>query len=138
VDEIVEGCRILAEALDLGADFVVAQKGAAVIELIGMASAFVADQAASAMTFGIAEAGAPLIIEGAKALMETLKQQIIQYLVGEIVQTAAKPLFAKVENALSGLGRTPLAGNPGWARGSRPKPAPWRHTRRYCGGMRRR
>ena len=103
VDEIVEGCRILAEALDLGADFVVAQKGAAVLELIGMAAAFVADQAAAAVTFGIAEAGAPLIIEGAKVLMETLKQQIIQYLVGEIVEAAAKPLFAKVENALAGL-----------------------------------
>ncbi len=103
VDEIVEGCRILAEALDLGADFVIAQKAAAVLELIGMASAFVADQAAAALTFGIAEAGAPLIIEGAKVLLETLKQQIIQYLVGEIVEAAAKPLFAKVEQALSGL-----------------------------------
>lgn len=103
VDEIVDGCRILADALDAGADFVVAQKGAAAIELVGMASAFVADQAASVVTFGIAEAGAPLIIEGARVLMETLEQQIIQYLVGEIVQAAAKPLFAKVEDALAGL-----------------------------------
>ena len=103
VDEIVDGCRILAEALDVGADFVVAQKGEAVIELIGMASAFVADQAASAVTFGIAEAGAPLIIEGAKLLLETLKQQIIQYLTGMIIEAAAKPLFAKVEQALAGL-----------------------------------
>lgn len=103
VDEIVEGCRILAEALDLGADYVVAQKLEAVGELIGMAAAFVADQAAAAATFGIAEAGAPLIIEGAKVLLETLKQQIIQYLVGMIVEAAAKPLFAKVEKALAGL-----------------------------------
>src|SRR5258708_11555880 len=55
VDEIVEGCRILAEALDLGADYVVAQKLEAVGELIGMAAAFVADQAAAAATFGLAE-----------------------------------------------------------------------------------
>ncbi|MBR7827546.1 hypothetical protein KDK95_14605 [Actinospica sp. MGRD01-02] len=103
VDEIVEGCRILAEALDLGADYVVAQKLEAVGELIGMAAAFVADQAAAAATFGLAEAGAPLIIEGAKMLLETLKQQIIQYIVGEIVEAAAKPLFAKVEKALAGL-----------------------------------
>lgn len=103
VDEIVEGCRVLAEALDLGADFVVAQKLEAVGELIGMAAAFVADQAAAAATFGLAEAGAPLIIEGAKKLLEALKQQIIQYIVGEIVEAAAKPLFAKVEQALAGL-----------------------------------
>lgn len=103
VDEIVEGCRILAQALDLGADFVEGQKAAAVIELIAMASAFVADQAAAAVTFGLAEAGAPLIIDGAKVLLETLKQQIIQYLMGEIIEAAAKPLFAKVERALSGL-----------------------------------
>jgi len=42
-------------------------------------------------------------VEGAKELLEVLKQQIIQYLTGEIVQAAAKPLFAKVEAALAGL-----------------------------------
>lgn len=103
INELVEGCKVLATALDAGADFIEAQKIACIAELIAMAAAFVADQAAAAATFGLAEAGAPLIIEGAKKLLEALKQQIIQYIVGEIVEAAAKPLFAKVEKALAGL-----------------------------------
>jgi len=101
--ELVDGCGILAEALDLGADVIVGQKVEAIVELVSMAAAFVADQAASIATLGLAETAAPLIIEGAKELLETLKQQIIQYIVGEIIEAAAKPLFAKIEDAMSGL-----------------------------------
>jgi hypothetical protein len=103
VDEIVAGCGILADALEVGADWVVAQKVEAVIELGVMAATFVADQAAAVATFGLAEAAVPLIIEAGKKLLETLKQQIIQYITSEIIETAAKPLFAKIEQALSGL-----------------------------------
>jgi hypothetical protein len=103
VNELVDGCGVLADALEVGADVIVGQKLEAIGELIGMAAAFVADQAAAVATFGLAESAAPLIIEGAKKLLEALKQQIIQYIVGEIVEAAAKPLFAKVESAMSGL-----------------------------------
>jgi hypothetical protein len=114
VDEIVDGCRILADGLDVGADFVVGQKIEAAIELGVMAATFVADQAAAVATFGLAEAAVPVIIAAGKALVETLKQQIIQYIVGEVIEAAAKPLFAKVENALSGLDWSNApAGEPG-------------------------
>ena len=103
VNEIVDGCHILADALEVGADFVVAQKIEAAIELGVMAATFVADQAAAVATFGLAEAAVPVIVEAGKALLETLKQQIIQYIVGQVIEAAAKPLFAKVEQALSGL-----------------------------------
>ena len=113
VDELVGGCGILAEALEVGADVVVAQKVEALAELIAMAAAFVADQAASVATLGLAETAAPLIIEGAKKLLEALKQQIIQYIVGEIIEAAAKPLFAKIENAMSGLDWSQTNGSEG-------------------------
>ena len=103
VDEIVAGCAVLAEALDVGADWVVGQKIEAVVELGVMAATFVADQAASVATLGLAEAAVPLIIEAGKKLLEALKQQIIQYITGQIIEAAAKPLFAKVEKAMSGL-----------------------------------
>jgi uncharacterized protein YukE len=103
VDEIVDGCQVLAGALDVGAEFVVGQKVEAVIELGVMAGTFLADQAASVLTLGLAEAAVPVIIEAGKLLVETLKQQIIQYIVGEVIEVAAKPLFAKVEEVLSGL-----------------------------------
>jgi hypothetical protein len=103
VNEIIEGCNILADALEVGADFVVGQKVEAAIQLGIMAAEFVADQAASVATLGLAEAAVPAIIAVGKALMETLKQQIIQTIMGDVIEAAAKPLFAKVENMLSGL-----------------------------------
>jgi hypothetical protein len=103
VDELVEGCHVLAEALDVGADVIVAQKVEALAELAVMAATFIADQAASVATLGLAEAAVPVIIEAGKKLLEALKQQIIQYIVGEVIEAAAKPLFAKIEQALSGL-----------------------------------
>jgi len=113
VTEIVDGCRILADALDVGADFIVAQKAEAAIQLAIMAGEFIADQAASVVTLGFAEAGAPLIIEAGKLLMQTLKQQIIQTIMGDVIQAAAKPLFAKVEQMMAGLdwSNAPAAGN---------------------------
>ena len=103
VTEIVDGCHILADALEVGADFVVGQKVEAAIQLGIMAAEFVADQAASVATLGLAEAAVPAIIALGKALVETLKQQIIQTIMGDVIEAAAKPLFAKVEHMLAGL-----------------------------------
>jgi hypothetical protein len=50
VDELVDGCHVLADALDVAAGYIVAQKAEAVAVLIGMAAAFVADQAAAVAT----------------------------------------------------------------------------------------
>ena len=103
VDEIVDGCHMLADALDVAAGYIVAQKAEAVAVLIGMAVAFVADQAAAVATAGIAEAAVPVIIAGAERLVKSLVMDLQQYIVGKVLETAAKPLFAKVENALLGL-----------------------------------
>ncbi|HEX6453797.1 MAG TPA: hypothetical protein VF060_30575 [Trebonia sp.] len=52
VTEILDGYEVLAAALDAAAGYIVAQKAEAIAELIGMAAAFVADQAAAFVTFG--------------------------------------------------------------------------------------
>jgi hypothetical protein len=103
VDELVDGCHVLAGALDVAAGYIVAQKAEAVAVLIGMAAAFVADQAAAVATAGLAEAAVPLIIEGAERVVKSLVMDLEQYLIGKVIETAAKPLFAKVEDAFSGL-----------------------------------
>lgn len=103
VTEIVDGCGILADALDAAAGYIVLQKAEAIAELVGMAAAFFADQAAAIVTFGIAEAAVPLIIEGAEKLVESLTMDLEQYIIGMVIEAAAKPLFAKVASALSGL-----------------------------------
>lgn len=103
VQELVTGCGVLADALDVGAGYIVAQKAEAVATLIGMAATFVADQAAAVATFGLAEAAVPLIIEAGEQLVKSLVMDLEQYVIGKVVEAAAKPLFAKVESALSGL-----------------------------------
>jgi hypothetical protein len=103
VDEIVDGCHLLAGALDVAAGYIVAQKAEAVAILVGMAAAFVADQAAAVATAGLAEAAVPLIIEGAERVVKSLIMDLEQHVIGEVIEAAAKPLFAKVEDALAGL-----------------------------------
>ena len=103
VDELVDGCHVLADALDVAAGYIVAQKAEAVAVLIGMAAAFVADQAAAVATLGVAEAAVPIIVEGAERLVKSLVMDLEQHIVGQVIEAAAKPLFAKIEDAFSGL-----------------------------------
>jgi hypothetical protein len=103
VSEILDGCAVLAGALEVAAGYIVAQKAEALAELVEMAAAFFADQAAAVATFGIAEAAVPLIIEGAEKLMDSLIMDLEQYLISMVAEAALKPLFAKVEAALAGL-----------------------------------
>jgi len=103
IDEIVDGCHVLAGALDAAVGYIVAQKAEAAAVLIGMAAAFVADQAAAVATAGIAEAAAPLIIEGAEQLVKSLVMDLQQFVIGEVIEAAARPLFAKIEAAMTGL-----------------------------------
>ncbi|HLX51776.1 MAG TPA: hypothetical protein VKS82_25900 [Streptosporangiaceae bacterium] len=103
VDEIVAAAGVLADALDAAGGYIVAQKGEAILELAGMAAAFVADQAAAFVTFGASEAALPLIEEAAAKLVESLEMDLQQYIAGQVIDAAAKPLFAKIDAALSGL-----------------------------------
>lgn len=103
VDELVDGCHVLADALDVAAGYIVAQKAEAIATLVGMAAAFIADQAAAVATFGLAEAAVPAIIEGAERIVKSLVMDLQQVAVGKVVEAAAKPLFAKVEAAVAGL-----------------------------------
>lgn len=103
VSELVDGCTVLADALDVAAGYIVAQKGEAIATLIGMAATFIADQAAAVATFGLAEAAVPVIVDAAEQVVKSLVMDLEQYVIGQVVEAAAKPLFAKVESALTGL-----------------------------------
>lgn len=103
VTELVDGSQVLAGALEAAAAYIVAQKVAAIVELVAMAASFVADQAAAVATFGLAEAAVPAIMAAGRALMDSLVQDLEQYIIGQVVEAAAKPLFEKVSAAMSGL-----------------------------------
>lgn len=101
--ELVDACHVVAEALDLAADGIVAAKVAAIAELVALAASFIADQAAAVATFGIAEAGLALIEEAGKKLINALIQQLEQQILGQVIQAAVAPLEQVVEKALGGL-----------------------------------
>jgi uncharacterized protein YukE len=101
--ELIDGCNVLATALDGGADFIEGQKIACIAELAVMAASFVADQAAAVVTFGASEALMPVIIEGAEKLMDFAVQQVEQYVIGQILNAALKPLIDKMGSAVQGL-----------------------------------
>jgi hypothetical protein len=103
VTEIIDACHILADALDAAAVYIVAQKAEALVQLVEMAAEFVADQAAAVVTFGLAEAALPVIEIATDKLMESLVNDLDQYIAGQLMEAAAKPLFAKVEQMVSGL-----------------------------------
>jgi DNA-binding transcriptional regulator YdaS (Cro superfamily) len=103
VSELTAGCSVLADALDVAAGYIVAQKAEAIGALVGMAAAFVADQAAAVVTLGLAEAAVPALVAGAEAVVRSLAADIEQYIIGTVVAAAARPLFAKVEEALADL-----------------------------------
>ncbi|HEV2635379.1 MAG TPA: WXG100 family type VII secretion target [Actinocrinis sp.] len=101
--ELIEGCGVLAGALDGAAGFIAGQKSACLVELAGLAVSFLADQAAAVVTFGAAEAAEALIVEGAEKLMEFTEQQIEQYVIGQVLDAALRPLMSKMDGAVQGL-----------------------------------
>lgn len=101
--ELVEACHVVATALDVAADAIVAAKVAAIGELVALVASFVADQAAAVVTLGAAEAAEALVIEAGKKLINALIQQLEQQIVGQVIEAAVGPLEQVVERALGGL-----------------------------------
>ena len=103
MQELVDGCHVVATALDVAADAIVTAKGIAIGELVALAASFVADQAAAVLTFGIAEAAEALVIAAAKECVNFLEQQLEQMIIGQVIEAAMTPLEGVIERAVSGL-----------------------------------
>ncbi|PNE41124.1 WXG100 family type VII secretion target [Streptomyces noursei] len=101
--ELVNACHVVATALDIAAETIVAMKVAAIAELVVLAITFVADQAAAAATFGIAEAAEALVVAAGKKVVSFLEQQLEQYIIGQVVEAAVDPLVEVVGKAVSGM-----------------------------------
>lgn len=101
--ELVDGCRVVVEALHAAADFIVAQKGVAIAELVVMAASFVADQAAAIATFGLAEAALAAIELAARKAIEFLEQQLEQFILAQVIEAGFKALAPIIQRALEGF-----------------------------------
>lgn len=103
MQDLQEGAKVVAEALDVAADAIVGLKTAAIAELVVMAATFVADQAAAVLTFGLAEAAEAAIIAAGRKVVDFLEQQIISHIMSEVIGAAVVPLEGLVEKAVQGL-----------------------------------
>lgn len=103
MQDLQEGAKVVAEALDIAADAIVGLKTAAIAELVVMAATFVADQAAAVVTLGIAEAAEAAIIAAGRKVVEFLEQEIIGQIMGQVIGAAVVPLEGLVEKAVQGL-----------------------------------
>lgn len=101
--ELVDGCKVVVEALHAAADFIIAQKGVAIAELVVLAVSFVADQAAAVATFGLAEAALAAIELAARKAIEFLEQQLEQYILAQVIEAGFKALQPIIQRALDGF-----------------------------------
>ena len=103
MSDLLTACHALATALDAGADYIVAMKLDCIAELVALAVSFVADQAAAVATFGLAEAAEALIVEAAEKAVDFLEQQLIQYIIAQVVEAALTPLLGVIMKAVAGM-----------------------------------
>lgn len=103
VKELTTACGVVADALDGWAAFVVAKKGEALVQLIELAEGYLAAIAAAPETFGASLSALPELEEVGHVISETLDQTLQQFVIGEVISAAAKPLEQKIAQLLSGL-----------------------------------
>ena len=100
--ELMDVCRVIVDALQGFADYIVVQKGVAITELLALAASFLAAQAAAAVTFGLAEVADLGLDELGEQAINLLKQLIQQYIAGKVIEEAFKLLAPAVEKAVEG------------------------------------
>jgi uncharacterized protein YukE len=100
--ELMDVCRVIADALHGLADCIVVQKGEAIAQLLILAGTFLAAQAAAPFTFGLSEVADLGLDELADEAINLLKQIVQQYIEGMVIQQAFKALGPAIERALEG------------------------------------
>jgi uncharacterized protein YukE len=101
--DLLNACHDVVAALHAAADYIVAMKISAIAELVGLAAAFVADQAAAVATFGLAEAAVVALDELASEAVDFLEQQLVQYIISEVIEAGFKALGPVIERAMDGF-----------------------------------
>ena len=100
--ELTDVSGVIVDALNDFADYIVLQKGEAIVQLLILAGTFLAAQAAAPFTFGLSEVADLGLDELADQAINLLKQMVIQYIEGKVIQAAFARLAPAVEKALAG------------------------------------
>lgn len=110
MDELLDGCNVVSDAMYIGADVIVGMKIEAIAQLVVLAIEFIEAQAAAIETFGASEAIVPLLEEAAQQVVKFLEQELLGYVEGKIIDAAVGPLVQKVESAVEGMVYKGVAG----------------------------
>lgn len=110
--ELMDVCTVIVDGLHGLADYILAQKGVAIGELLALALSFLAAQAAAPFTFGLSEVADLGLDELAGQAINLLKQLVVQYIEGQVIEAAFKRLGPVVERALEGWVFTFVDGAP--------------------------
>ena len=100
---LVDCCKGLAQALDLAADGVVAMKLAVIAQLAIALEEFLAIQAAAFATFGLAEAGLPLLYAAQNRILNGIIQRFESEVLGVLIEQSMRPLGAQLAESCAKL-----------------------------------
>ncbi|MFJ8042329.1 hypothetical protein ACIRBX_17745 [Kitasatospora sp. NPDC096147] len=103
LDGLVEVCGVVALAIDLAADAVVAAKLAVIAELTIAAAEFAAATAATAATFGAAAAAEAALVAATRQVVDGILRELAERIAAELASRAFEPLERVVEGLLAGL-----------------------------------
>lgn len=110
MDELIEIARGIADGIDLLADGVVAMKTKVIVQLGIAAGEFVADQAASVATLGLAETALPLLYEVQNRLLNMILQEFENEVVDYVIDHTIGPMLDRVADKLERLAFAEIAG----------------------------
>lgn len=101
--DMIDACRVFAEALDIAAIGVEGMKGEVIAQLVIAAGEFVADQAAAVVTFGIAEAAEVVFVEAQNKIISAIMQRFESEVAGKLVDSAIGPVLERIDAAAQRL-----------------------------------
>jgi hypothetical protein len=101
--DMIECCRLFADALEVAAVGVEAMKGEVIVQLGIAAAEFVADQAAAVVTFGIAEAAEVVFVEAQNKILNAIMQRFEGEVIGRLVNAGLGPVEERIEQAAQRL-----------------------------------
>ncbi len=101
--DMIEACRVFADALDVAAIGVEGMKGEVIAQLVIAAAEFAADQAAAVVTFGIAEAAEVVFVEAQNKIVSAILQRFETEVVGKLVDATIGPVLERIDAAAQRL-----------------------------------
>ncbi|WP_157129547.1 WXG100-like domain-containing protein [Nocardia amamiensis] len=96
--ELDEGCKVVARALDIAADVITAVKVAVLAELAALAVSYAAILATPA-----GPAAGPAIATAARRICDQMQQNLVGYLLAEVIGKAIEPFEDAIEKMIHGF-----------------------------------